>query len=182
MRLCERILRSGEGVLSNAYQMAYFPGDVLFAANRPRGLPIGNLTSQFWANVYMHPFDQFIKRELGCKAYVRYVDDFVLFSNDKPTLWRWKEALEARLTRLRLKIHPGGQPRPVKEGFPFLGFIVYPDKRRLTIIENYACCCDLTRKEIFHLNRSQPAYKDGSTMPAMEILSGCVKRFWVIAW
>jgi len=54
MRLIDRILASGEGVLSDAYDMVYFPGDDLFAANRPRGLPIGNLTSQFWANVYLN--------------------------------------------------------------------------------------------------------------------------------
>ena len=52
-----------------------FPGDDLFAVVRPRGLPIGNLTSQFWANVYLNPLDHFIKRELKCPAYVRYVDD-----------------------------------------------------------------------------------------------------------
>ena len=52
-----------------------FPGDDLLAICRPRGLPIGNLTSQFWSNCYLHPFDQFVTRELGCRAYLRYVDD-----------------------------------------------------------------------------------------------------------
>ena len=58
--LVDRILDSGAGVLSEAYDMVYFPGDGLFAANRPRGLPIGNLTSQFWANCYLNPFDHFV--------------------------------------------------------------------------------------------------------------------------
>ena len=53
--LVDRILESGVGVLAEAYAMRYFPGDDLFAALRPRGLPIGNLTSQFWANVYLNP-------------------------------------------------------------------------------------------------------------------------------
>ena len=49
--LCEQILQSGVGVLAEAYRMTYFPGDDIFAVERPRGLPIGNLTSQFWGNV-----------------------------------------------------------------------------------------------------------------------------------
>ena len=69
--------------------MVYFPGDDLLAALRPRGLPIGNLTSQFWANGYLNPFDHFVKRELRCPAYLRYVDDFLLFGDDKASLWRW---------------------------------------------------------------------------------------------
>jgi RNA-directed DNA polymerase len=73
--LIDRILESGVGVLSEEYHMQWFPGDDLFAASRPRGLPIGNLTSQFWANCYLNPLDHFLKRELKCPAYLRYVDD-----------------------------------------------------------------------------------------------------------
>ncbi|MCB0174116.1 MAG: hypothetical protein KDJ97_26610 [Anaerolineae bacterium] len=58
LRLCERIIDSGRDVLANEYDMRWFPGDDLFAAGRPRGLPIGNLTSQFWANVYLNELDQ----------------------------------------------------------------------------------------------------------------------------
>ena len=129
--LIDRILESGEGVLSEAYEMVYFRSDDLFAVHRPRGLPIGNLTSQFWGNVYLNGFDHFIKRRLRCPAYLRYVDDFLLFGNNKAQLWGWKSAIEEQLASLRLTIHPGAQPRPVIEGFPFLGFILFPDKRRL---------------------------------------------------
>ncbi len=130
-RVMDVILNSGKGVLSEAYRMTYFKGDDLLSAVRPRGLPIGNLTSQFWANCYLNPFDHFVKRTLRCKAFVRYVDDFLLFADDKKTLWQWKDAIIERLERLRLTIHPGAHPRPVTEGIPFLGFVVYPDKRRL---------------------------------------------------
>ena len=58
MRMCERIIDSGRDVLVDKYDMRWFPGDDLFAAGRPRGLPIGNLTSQFWANVYLNELDQ----------------------------------------------------------------------------------------------------------------------------
>ena len=128
--LIDQILESGEGI-HRSLDTAYFTGDDLFAPLRPRGLPIGNLTSQFWANVYLNPFDHFVKRELRCPAYVRYVDDFHLFSNCREDLWHWRDALIERLGKLRLLIHPGVHPRPVTEGISFLGFIVYPDRRRL---------------------------------------------------
>ncbi len=131
MWLIQRIVSSGKDLLKDIYHTVYFPGDDLFAVARPRGLPIGNLTSQFWANVYLNPFDHFVKRELQCKAYLRYVDDFLLFANDKMTLWKWKRGIEHRLMRYRLVIHDPAHPRPVTEGIPFLGFIVFPEKRRL---------------------------------------------------
>jgi RNA-directed DNA polymerase len=129
--LADRILDSGAGVLSEEYRMVWFPGDDLFAALRPRGLAIGNLTSQFWANCYLSPFDHFVKRELRCRAYLRYVDDLLFFAKDRATLSAWREAVTERLAWLRLTIHPGAHARPVAEGIPFLGWVVYPDRRRL---------------------------------------------------
>ena len=109
-----------------------FPGDDLFATLRPRGLPIGNLTSQFWANVYLNGLDHFVKRELKAAAYLRYVDDLALFAADKRTLWSWRAALLDALAGLRLTIHAErAQPRPVTEGLPFLGFTIFPTHRRL---------------------------------------------------
>jgi RNA-directed DNA polymerase len=128
--LCDQILDSGVGVLSEQYDMVYFPGDDLTAVDRHRGLPIGNLTSQFWANCYLDPFDHFVKRELRCKAFIRYVDDVVLFADDKATLWAWKRAVIERLATLRLTIHEErAQVMPVTQGIPWLGFVVYPDHR-----------------------------------------------------
>lgn len=129
--LIKQILAGGEDELTGEYRMVYFSGDDLFAMRRSRGLPIGNLTSQFWANVYLNPFDHFVKRELGCPAYLRYVDDFLLFADNKPLLWEWKTAIVERLARLRLSVHPGAHARPVSEGIPFLGFIIFPDRRKL---------------------------------------------------
>jgi RNA-directed DNA polymerase len=132
MWLVGRILESGVGVLSEEYEMVWFPGDDLLAAARPRGLPIGNLTSQFWANCYLNALDQFVKRELKCPAYLRYVDDMLFFANDKRQLWEWRAAIIECLAGLRLTLHENrAQPRPVSEGIPFLGFTVYPDYRRL---------------------------------------------------
>ena len=126
------ILDSGVGVLADEYSPVYFPGDDLLAACRPRGLPIGNLTSQFWSNVYLDDFDWFVQRQLGCGAYLRYVDDFALFGDDRKTLWQWKEALIARLEQERLTIHAAqAQVLPTHCGIPWLGFVVYPTHRLL---------------------------------------------------
>ncbi|MCK4441165.1 MAG: RNA-directed DNA polymerase, partial [Sulfurovaceae bacterium] len=62
------------------------PHKTLFSIPKDKGLPIGNLTSQFFANVYMNDFDNFVKRKLKCKRYLRYVDDFVLFGETKEEL------------------------------------------------------------------------------------------------
>jgi hypothetical protein len=131
-RLMALILRSGEGILRQEYEMVYYAGDDLWAALRPRGLPIGNLTSQFWANCYLNEFDHFVTRELGCHAYLRYMDDFLLFADDRATLWAWRGAIVERLARLRLTLHEAqAVVRPVTEGIPFLGFTIFPTHRRL---------------------------------------------------
>lgn len=131
LRNIRLILASGVGLLNDEADTALFPGDDLIDQMRPKGLPIGNLTSQFWANVYMNPLDHFVKRTLRCKGYVRFVDDIQLFANDKHTLWLWKKELSDYLAGLRLHFHRGVQPKPVTEGFGFLGFRVYPDRKCL---------------------------------------------------
>lgn len=140
-------------MLAEEYEMVYFPGDDLFSTARPRGLPIGNLTSQLWANCYLNPFDHFIRRELSCPAYLRYVDDFLLFGNDKRQLWEWRKAIVERLERLRLTIHAEtALVRPVTDGIPFLGFILFPDHRRLKPRKGYAY-----RRKLRHLLKTGPA-------------------------
>jgi retron-type reverse transcriptase len=130
--LCKSILASGAGVLEAEYDMVHFPGDDLLAVFRPRGLPIGNLTSQFWANVYLNELDQYVKRSLRAPAYVRYVDDFLLFSVDRRQLWEWKKLVCLKLQTLRLTLHEGSSTvYPVAGGIPFLGLRLYPGYRKL---------------------------------------------------
>jgi RNA-directed DNA polymerase len=84
------------------------------------------------SSAYLHPFDQFVTRELGCKACARYVDDLALFADTKHELWSWKRAIIDRLARLRLVIHESAaQVLPVTCGIPWLGLVVYPTHRRV---------------------------------------------------
>ena len=85
----------------------YFPGDdLLTPVVQRKGLPIGNLTSQFLANFFLDSLDHFVKEKLQIKKYLRYVDDFVLFSDQRETLVQARQKIEETLTALRLKIHP----------------------------------------------------------------------------
>jgi hypothetical protein len=155
MELIREILKSGEGVLAEEYVMRWFPGDDLLAALRPRGLPIGNLTSQFWGNVYMNSLDQFVKRRLKCRAYARYVDDFLLFSDDKAELHRWKEEIMTFLEGLRLTLHERKSVVfPVSEGIDFLGYRVFPTFRRMRRVT--------VRRFSRRLRHLRDAYRAGS--------------------
>ena len=81
----------------------WFPGDdLLTPGERARGLPIGNQTSQFFANIYLNPLDHFVKEQLQIQGYVRYVDDFLLFAADRQTLHRCKARITEFLCSLRL--------------------------------------------------------------------------------
>lgn len=113
--------------------LQYFPGDIMLTpALRRRGLPIGNLTSQFFANIYLNGFDHFVKEDLQAKSYVRYVDDFALLSDDKAFLQGARQQIEEYLVTLRLKIHPiKSQLFETKVGATFLGFRVLPDRIRV---------------------------------------------------
>jgi retron-type reverse transcriptase len=111
----------------------YFPGDdLLTPLQRRRGLPIGNLTSQFFANFYLAGFDRFIKENLGIRKYLRYVDDFALFGDDRQQLTEARPAIENYLAKLRLKIHPiKSQLFETRQGANFVGFRVLPERIRV---------------------------------------------------
>lgn len=112
---------------------SFFQGDNLFInLDRKKGLPIGNLTSQYFANYYLNSLDHYIKEKLRCKGYLRYVDDFVLFSNNKTDLKNWKSEIEKFLVDLRLKLnYQRTSLFAANVPFPFLGQIITREKRRL---------------------------------------------------
>ena len=102
-----------------------------YSMSRNRGVPIGNLTSQYFANHYLSPADHYVKEVLKAGAYVRYMDDIVLWHNDKKSLIKAGLNL-GQYSRRELKIwlKPFCLNRSV-HGLPFLGYLLYPDLIRL---------------------------------------------------
>jgi len=110
----------------------HYPGDdILSPLIRRRGLPIGNLTSQFFANVYLDGLDHFASEVLRA-PYLRYVDDFALFADDPVRLAEWQGRLARWLVGRRLSLHPRKTViLPSTEPAQFLGLVLAPGSRRL---------------------------------------------------
>ncbi|MCU0293392.1 MAG: reverse transcriptase/maturase family protein [Thermoanaerobaculaceae bacterium] len=134
---CERTLDLASRIIAGSNPQepmpAYFPGDDLFTPfERRRGLPLGNQTSQFFANVYLDPLDQLVARRLRPGAYARYCDDFVLFADDKVALAAMRDDVVACLGSLRLRLHPRkSRVYRTADGVTWLGFRVFPGHVRL---------------------------------------------------
>ena len=114
---------------TTAGRRSLFPGRLALHA---QGLPLGNQTSQFFANLCLNQLDHLVLREIGTRAYCRYVDDFLLFHEDKAFLWDARKRIESGLDRLRLRLH-GLKSRVYRtqDGIAFLGWRVFPDHLHL---------------------------------------------------
>ncbi len=126
------------------------PHKTLFKISKEKGLPIGNLTSQFFANVYLNDFDNFCKRILKCKKYIRYVDDFVIFGDKKEDLLQKKVIIEKYLDeKLKLSLRDRFVLKQMNDGVDFLGYIIRPHYTlvRQRVIKNYK------RKKARYLDR-----------------------------
>ena len=129
---CERTLWLADRIIdgSNPQEAVnlYFPGDHLFTPfERRRGLPIGNLTSQFFANLYLNGLDHFCKEVLRAKGYLRYVDDFALFHDEREQLEDWRQRIAEYLEGRRLRLHPRKTlVLDTAQPAPFLGLILLP--------------------------------------------------------
>jgi RNA-directed DNA polymerase len=132
-RVLDVLDRIIEGSPRGTQNLCYFPGDDLYTPIERRvGIPIGNLTSQFFANLYLDDFDHYIKQVLHVRPYLRYVDDMVVLDHDKARLAEIREAVRERLAIDRLRLHPHkAHITPVAEGLNLFGYFVYPDRRRL---------------------------------------------------
>lgn len=96
------------------------------------GIPVGNLTSQLFANVYLNKLDQFVKHELKVKYYVRYMDDFIILSEDPAELRHLLAIIEEFLSReLRLELNPKTTILAAKNGINFVGYIHYKDHKKI---------------------------------------------------
>ena len=129
---CERTLWLADRIIdgSNSQEAVnlYYPGDHLFTPfQRRRGLPIGNLTSQFFANLYLNGLDHFCKEVLRAKGYLRYVDDFALFHDEREQLEDWRQRIAEYLEGRRLRLHPRKTlVLDTAQPAPFLGLILLP--------------------------------------------------------
>lgn len=117
------------------------PHKSLFNTGDNKGLPIGNLTSQFFANVYMNELDQFVKHTLRTKYYGRYVDDMVLFHQDKDVLNEWYQRMDNFVfSKLALRFHPNKKHiNLVDKGIDFTGFIIKPGRTYLRQMALLTC-------------------------------------------
>lgn len=119
-----------------------------FSSEENRGLPIGNLTSQYFANHYLSSLDHYIKQELRIPAYVRYMDDLVLWSHEKGELLAAKQAIEQYVSNsLRLALK-APQLNRTRLGLPFLGYRLFPFHRRL-----------LQKSKVRFLRKAQNSYQ-----------------------
>ena len=97
-----------------------------------KGMPIGNLTSQMFANIYLNEVDQYAKHELGLHYYIRYMDDIIILHHDKKYLAEVKELLSTFLAdELRLDLNNKTAIRPCSMGVDFVGFRIWATHRRL---------------------------------------------------
>jgi retron-type reverse transcriptase len=104
-----------------------------FQSGDGRGLPLGNLTSQLFVNIYMNIFDQFIKHKLKIKYYLRYADDFIIMSRNRENLVNVLNEIDNFLkTNLKLQLHPDKvYLRTLNSGIDFLGWVNFSDYRVL---------------------------------------------------
>lgn len=95
------------------------------------GVPIGNLTSQWFANVMGTLIDRFAKQTLRCRCYLRYMDNILFLSESKTLLWEYLSRLVEFLTDIGLVLNPKTTIAPTAQGVPFLGLLVFADHRRV---------------------------------------------------
>lgn len=134
----ERLLRLLEKIINSENTKFGLPFDVevdqISKGDRllEVGMPIGNLTSQMFANIYLNELDQFVKHELKVHYYIRYVDDFIILHNDKKFLWEVEAAISEFLnTKLRLNLNDKTALRPIEQGVDFVGFRIWSTHRKL---------------------------------------------------
>lgn len=104
-----------------------FEPDSPYRTTPAKGMPIGNLPSQLFANIFLNPFDHWIKEELGIECYIRYVDDLVILGSSAAELREISARIAERMDADGLTIHPKKiRLAPTRAGIPFLGYVVWP--------------------------------------------------------
>lgn len=130
--LIERVLESGAGLYQHPEVLRWVGLDGKYRPDPRKGLPIGNLTSQFFANLYLAGLDQYAKRVCKIPLYLRYMDDLVIFGASRAEVDAHRGALSRWLkTERKLKVHARGKAQPTRDHFRFLGYIVDRNERRV---------------------------------------------------
>jgi len=133
--LLDEVIDSAPSVIASEAKQSLKAGLLRRCARNDNkaGLPIGNLTSQFFANLYLNELDYFVKFDLGAKFYIRYMDDFLIFENDREKLAVFKSKIRDFLkVKLALVLHEGkSQIYSTGNGIKFLGFRIFRNHRRL---------------------------------------------------
>jgi retron-type reverse transcriptase len=153
----------------------YFPGDDLFTPfERRKGIPIGNLLSQHFANLYLAACDRHVTQVLRCGRYIRYADDMLVFADDKASLAEVRDKIASFLCGERLRLN---QRKSVicrcDKGIPFVGFLVSKTHRRVRPIGK--------RRAFRRIQRMKKAYANGGVDPqsiAQSIASRCGHAQW----
>ena len=116
------------------------------------GIPIGNLTSQLFANIYLNEFDQFIKHSMRIRYYIRYMDDFLILDYNKRKLHQIKKKIQEFLqNKLELELHPKkANIFPANKGIDFLGYVSF---------ENY---CLLRKSTVKRFVKRMKSYRKNS--------------------
>ena len=127
LQLLEKIIRCGHTDFGMSLGSAVTSGNMIGGI----GMPIGNLTSQMFANLYLNELDQHCKHKLKIKKYVRYMDDVLIIGKNKRELREAWTAIEIFLTRLRLSLNSKTCIRSAAQGVEFCGFRIWPQKIRL---------------------------------------------------
>ena len=122
-----------------------------------KGLPLGNVTSQLFANIYMNELDQFVKHKLKAKYYIRYCDDFVILDADRTVLEKSIDAIRVFLSKeLTLDLHPRKvEIRKIRQGTDFLGYVSLP---------HYLVLRTKTKKRMFKKIRDAKKLRDAGQL------------------
>lgn len=143
------------------------------------GLPVGNLTSQFFANVYLNELDQFVKHRLKCRRYLRYVDDFVLLADTREQLLAWQAQIETFLaSALRLKLKDDVRIGPLSQGVDFLGYRVFPGHRLVRPRVLRHCRAGIEAWARRHVRATAQGLRIRADAPALASLQAMLGSYW----
>ena len=179
--LCHKLLthKTVERVSDPAAAARIPPHKRLANAAPGCGLPVGNLSSQFFANVYLNELDQFVKHRLKCRHYLRYVDDFVLLADTREQLQAWQAQIEAFLAEtLRLKLKDDACLGPLSQGIDFLGYRVYATHRLVRPRVLRHCRARIEIWAARHVHATARGLRIRADAPALQALQAMLGSYW----